>query len=81
MTDLNSRAGPATDELTLADDMLRGADQIAKFLFGDEAERKRVYHLAATSRMPTFKLGAIVCARRSVLMDWIASQENARRAP
>jgi hypothetical protein len=61
---------------TLAPDLLRGAGQIAGFMFGEPAHRRKVYHLAETSRLPVFKLGAVLCARRSVLMAWIASQEK-----
>jgi hypothetical protein len=60
----------------LAHDLLRGADQIADFLFGDTTQRRQVYYLAETSRLPVFRLGTKLCARRSVLMAWIASQEK-----
>ncbi len=60
----------------LSTDLLRGADKIAEFLFGTETKRRKVYHLASTSRLPVFKLGSLLCARRSVLLDWIASQER-----
>ena len=59
----------------LGDDILRGADQIAEFLLGDGRQRRKVYHLAENSRLPVFKLGAILCARRSTLIAWIADQE------
>lgn len=67
---------PAPANGNLAPDLLRGADQIAEFLFGDTAERRKVYHLAETSRLPVFRLGALLCARRSVLIAWIADQEQ-----
>jgi hypothetical protein len=57
-------------------DMLRGADQIAEFLFGDAGERRKVYHLAETSRLPLFRLGSVLCARRSVLLEWVRAQED-----
>ena len=60
----------------LAADLLRGADKIAEFVFGDGAQRRKVYHLAETSRLPVFRLGAVLCARRSVLLEWIAEQER-----
>ena len=62
----------------LGKDLLRGARDIAEFLFGtsDEKTRRSVYHLIETSRMPTFRLGSLVCARRSVLLHWIAEQEE-----
>lgn len=62
-------------ETEFAKDMLRGADEIAQFLYGDPGLRRKVYHLVATSHLPVFKLGAMICARRSVLLKWIADQE------
>jgi hypothetical protein len=58
-----------------AKDMLRGADEIAAHLFGDSALRRKVYHLVATSNLPVFKLGSMICARKSVLLKWVAEQE------
>ena len=75
MSDAVTRAGPATAELCLADDLLRGADQIAEFVFGDPRQRRKIYHAAATSRLPTFRLGSMLCARKSTLLSWIAQQE------
>jgi hypothetical protein len=60
----------------LAPDLLRGADEIAQFLYGDRKLRRRVYHLAATSNLPVFRLGSMICARRSVLLNWVAGQEE-----
>lgn len=56
----------------LADDLLQGADDIAKFM---GLSRRQAYHLAAAGRIPVFKMGAIVCARRSTILSWIAEQE------
>ena len=61
---------------TLAPDLLRGAYEISEFLFGSRGERRKVFHLAETSRLPVFRLGSTICARRSVLMEWIAAQER-----
>jgi len=76
------RAGPATEEAcpTLADDLLRGADAIALFVFGDAKARRKVYYYAseAKMRMPTFRMGNVICARKSKLIDWIERQEAAR---
>lgn len=60
----------------LALDLLCGAEAIAEFLFGDRRQRRKVYHLAETTRFPVFRLGARLCARRSVLLQWIARQEE-----
>lgn len=63
------------DDAELSQDLLRGADEIALFLFGAGDARRKVYHLVATSRLPHFKLGSMICARRSVLLRWIEAQE------
>ena len=62
----------------LGGDLLRGADAIAEFLFGDPGQRRRVYYLVgeARVRLPHFKLGAMICARRSTLLRWIEDREN-----
>jgi hypothetical protein len=60
----------------IGSDLLCGADDIAAFLFGPGGSRRKVYYLAACTRIPVFRLGAKLCARRSVLLDWISRQEN-----
>lgn len=74
MTGTGSTLPPSPPEL--ASDLLRGADRIAEFVFGHASERRKVYHLAETSRLPVFRLGAVLCARRSTLLEWIAQQEQ-----
>jgi hypothetical protein len=62
---------------TIAGDLLYGADAIAEFLFGDASKhRRRVYNLVANNRLPAFRVGANICARKSVLLAWIAKQET-----
>jgi hypothetical protein len=66
----------------LADDLLRGADEIAEFIFGERGKaRRKVYYLAESSHLPVFRLGSLLCARRSVLLRWIAGQESKVRPP
>jgi excisionase family DNA binding protein len=48
----------------LGDDILRGASAIADYL--NESERC-VYHWTAKGYIPTFKIGALICARKSEL--------------
>jgi hypothetical protein len=60
----------------LADDLLHGADEIAEFIFGERGSRRKVYYLAECTRIPVFRLGTMLCARRSVLMRWIEGQED-----
>jgi hypothetical protein len=60
----------------IAGDMLYGADAIATFLFGDRKHRRRVYNLVDGNGLPVFRIGVNICARKSVLLDWIAAQER-----
>jgi hypothetical protein len=68
------------DNYELARDLLRGADQISEFIYGDVKHRRKVYHLAENDNLPTFKLGAVIAARKSTLLAWIADQEKRGRA-
>ncbi len=58
------------DPFVLADDMLQGAEAIGSFMGLDP---RQVYH--QRKRLPTFKIGALICARKSTLLRWIAEQE------
>jgi hypothetical protein len=69
----------AREDDCIADDLLEGAEEIARFMFGSPDKRRRVYHLAASSDLPLFRLGEVICGRRSTLLAWIAEQEKARR--
>lgn len=75
----NKAADTQTPEL--ADDLLRGADEIATFIFGERGSRRKVYYLAETSHLPVFRLGAVLCARKSVLLRWISGQESRVKPP
>lgn len=56
--------------------ILRGADAIAEFIFGDRSHRRKVYYLAESSKLPIHRLGSTLCLRPSVYKSWIESQEN-----
>ncbi len=73
--------GANDNDPEFSQDLLRTAALIALFLFGSREMTRRVYHLAATSNLPVFKLGSILCARRSTLTQWIIEQESKRRGP
>jgi hypothetical protein len=73
---MKSPAVPQNTPTELADDLLRGAEEIAEFIFGERASRRKVYYLAEASRLPVFRLGSLLCARKSVLLQWISSQER-----
>lgn len=68
---------PKTASLDLrADDILEGAGAIAEYLFGTPELRRKVYYLAQTSKLPVFRLGSVLCARKSVLAGFIKGQEK-----
>lgn len=70
----------AREDDRIADDLLEGANEIARFLFGPKGKRRRVYYLIASSGLPVFRMGETICARRSTLRAWIIEQESAARA-
>lgn len=71
---------PARPPANLAEDLLHGAEAIACFVFGDAKYRRKIYYYAtdAKLRMPTFRIGNVICARKSKLLEWIEMQETAR---
>ena len=64
------------DNTTLADDLLRGASDIALELFGDAGQRARVYYLASRKSLPDFYVGNAMYARRTTLRAWIEQRER-----
>lgn len=66
---------PSAAPLQLADDLLQGADSIASYM---GLSRRQAYHLVAAGRIPTFRMGATICARKSTILNWIAQQEAAQ---
>ena len=60
----------------LANDLLEGADEIAEFLYGDRKKRRKVYYLAQKRCLPFFKIGEMICARRSRLRARIEELET-----
>jgi hypothetical protein len=71
------RRSSETTQEGLANDLLRGADEIAEFLFGKGGNgRRKVYYLAECTKIPVFRIGSVLHARRSVLLGWIEGQES-----
>ncbi len=64
----------------LSDDLIEGAEGIAEEMFGDRKEKRKVYRLVSEvkpeDRLPVFRLGAIICIRRSTLFAWISERER-----
>jgi hypothetical protein len=50
--------------------------RIAAFISGQRGSRRKLYYLAECSRLPVFRLGSVLCARKSVLLQWIEGQES-----
>ena len=58
-----------------ADDLLAGANAIAKFIFGRGAHARRA-HTAIRQGLPVFRIGNRLFARKSAISLWIAAQEH-----
>ena len=63
-------------KLEFGDDLIYGAAALAKFLFGANGSRRKIYYLAKYTKIPLFRIGSVLCGRRSVLTEWVAKQEN-----
>lgn len=61
----------------LGNDLLRGAAAIADHVFGDAHQRRSVYYYVEKRTLPVFRIGRVICARKSRLDQWIAEQEQA----
>jgi hypothetical protein len=64
----------------LSDDLLTGAASIAKYVFGSDAPsyRRKIYHLSSPGhpdRLPVFRMGNQLCARKSTLLRDVAQRE------
>jgi hypothetical protein len=80
-TDLTRPSGVNGDALSLDDDILIGAENISKFLYGPEEglrekNLRRTYHGIAKGDIPTFTIGGKRHARKSTILRWIADQER-----
>jgi hypothetical protein len=66
----------ATGE-TVADDLLRGAKEIALFVYGDEEAARRIYVYKGEPSLPLFYMGRMLCSRKSSLRKWMDELEVA----
>jgi hypothetical protein len=59
-------------------DLLFGAAAISNFMLGSKTEgnRKRIYGLVRKRLIPTFYMGATVCARKSSLVIYLEEKER-----
>jgi len=61
----------------MAPDVLKGADEIADFL-GEN--RRAVFYAISKGKIPHYRIGQNLRARRSTLIEWMSTQEAASRA-
>lgn len=66
---------PESDRMELNQDLLVGAVAISAYC---GLTRWQVYKAIRRGDLPIFKLGALVCARRSTLLRWIEAKESKR---
>ena len=66
---------------SIHDDILRGARTIAREILGDETRVGTIYYQAKSGHLPTFRIGGILCARRSTLREHFRRQEEASLKP
>ncbi|MCK0196897.1 helix-turn-helix domain-containing protein [Ancylobacter sp. 6x-1] len=70
---MNKDTGLTMVKIVSDGDVLYGASAIAEFL---GLPPKHIYYRVSVGDLPTFRLGAIICARRSTLHAWMAQQEG-----
>jgi hypothetical protein len=71
---MTDTAQPIADTKKPTADLLYGVPAIAEFLGMTPAA---VYHLAAQKRIPTFKVGKTICARRARILEAFEQLEQA----
>lgn len=86
---LGANGGALPDQTpgTIGEDLMRGADEIRVFLFGEtaqdkqaEADTRAVYHLATKGELGLFKLGGVLCGRKSTILAAIEHKERSAAA-
>lgn len=77
MTDNATKPEAGAEPVDIAQDIAYGAEAIAVML---GLTGRQVYRLSERARLPIFKIGGTICARRSTVMAWIEEQEEAARA-
>jgi hypothetical protein len=59
----------------ISKDLIIGAEPSSTWLFG-APERRRLYHLAETSKFPTLKIGSKIAIQKSVVRAFFWSQQS-----
>jgi hypothetical protein len=62
---MDQTSGPNEKPLDETEErVIRGAEAIAEFIFGDRSHRRKVYYLAECSKIPIHRLGSTLSGRR-----------------
>jgi len=63
---------------TLADDLLLGAGSIAHYVLGRDGpkERRKIYYLAEGQKLPIFRIGDTLAARKTELNQSLSAHGN-----
>ena len=69
---MNESGNMTNPPVALADDMIVGALAIADHL---GLTRRQIYAHVERGHLPAFRIGALLCVRKSTLERWIESQE------
>ncbi len=66
-----------TDHGSTDSELIMGAPSIAREILGSDSPSavRRVRHLHETGRLPTFKLGKLLCLRPATWREYIAERE------
>ena len=72
---------PQGDADSIGSDLLYGANAISDFIFNSHSpkDRRRVYSLADSGAIPTFKLCAVLCGSRADIAAALAAAREAGR--
>jgi hypothetical protein len=74
----NNPVGMNDNDPEFSQDMLQGAKAIAMFMYGrcDQKAQRKIFHLVEKTNFPSFKVGSMICARRSVIIAWVRKMEE-----
>jgi hypothetical protein len=58
-------------------DLITGAENIAEAFLGSKKKARVIYHWSEEGFAPLFKIGNVLCARRSTFAAYFAEKERA----
>jgi hypothetical protein len=64
------------DDLEFSKELIVGADDFSMWFWGTPDKARSVYHLVESTRLPTFRIGSRIAARKSVIRAYFWAQER-----